>query len=101
MTRTRKVFGVIFIVIEVAVVALRITLSRDTPCGPLPAPPANVPLMKAIVYRCYGAPDVLKVENIEKPSPTATQVLVKVHAASVNPYDWHFMRGKPYFMRMD
>jgi NADPH:quinone reductase-like Zn-dependent oxidoreductase len=57
--------------------------------------------MKAIVYRCYGAPDVLKLENIEKPAPTATQVLVKVRAASVNPYDWHFMRGKPYFMRLD
>lgn len=101
MTRAGKVFGGIVIVIAVAVVGLGITLSRDTPCGPSPAPPASGPLMKAIVYRCYGAPDVLKVENIEKPAPTATQVLVKVHAASVNPYDWHFMRGKPYFMRLD
>jgi NADPH:quinone reductase-like Zn-dependent oxidoreductase len=101
MTRTGKVFGVIVIIIAVAVVGLGITLSRDAPCGPVPAPPANVPLMKAIVYHCYGAPDVLKVENIEKPAPTATQVLVKVRAASVNPYDWHFMRGKPYFMRLD
>jgi NADPH:quinone reductase-like Zn-dependent oxidoreductase len=101
MTRTGKVFGVIVIILAVALVGLGITLSRDTPCGPLPAPPANVPLMKAIVYRCYGAPDVLKLENIEKPAPTATQVLVKVRAASVNPYDWHFMRGKPYFMRLD
>jgi NADPH:quinone reductase-like Zn-dependent oxidoreductase len=56
--------------------------------------------MKAVVYRCYGPPDVLKVEDIEKPTPADNQVLVKVRAASVNPLDWHFMRGKPYMMRM-
>ena len=101
MSRTRKVFGVIVILLSVAVIALGITLSHETPCGPAPEPPAGVPLMRAIVYRCYGAPDVLKVENIEKPVPAATQVLVKVRSASVNPYDWHFMRGKPYVMRLE
>jgi NADPH:quinone reductase-like Zn-dependent oxidoreductase len=100
MTRTRKVFGTIFLLIAVALVALGVTLSHDTACGPPPAPPANAPLMKAIVYRCYGGPDVLELEDIERPTPAEDQVLVKVHAASVNPYDWHFMRGKPYFMRM-
>jgi NADPH:quinone reductase-like Zn-dependent oxidoreductase len=101
MTRARKVLSAIFLVIAVALVALGITLSHESACGPTPEPPSGVPLMKAIVYRCYGAPDVLKVENIEKPVPAATQVLVKVHAASVNPYDWHYMRGKPYFMRVE
>src|SRR6266851_4952874 len=56
--------------------------------------------MKAIVYCEYGSPDVLKLENIEKPTPGDDEVLVRVRAASVNPLDWHYMRGTPYFMRM-
>jgi len=57
-------------------------------------------LMKAIVYCDFGSPDVLKVENIEKPTPEEDQVLVRVRAASVNPLDWHYVRGKPYFARL-
>jgi NADPH:quinone reductase-like Zn-dependent oxidoreductase len=56
--------------------------------------------MKAIVYYRYGSPDVLKCEEIEKPTPAEDEVLIKVRAASVNPYDWHFMRGTPYFVRI-
>jgi len=56
--------------------------------------------MKAIVYYQYGSPDVLKYEGIEKPTPKDNEVLIKVRAASVNPYDWHFMRGEPYFLRL-
>jgi NADPH:quinone reductase-like Zn-dependent oxidoreductase len=56
--------------------------------------------MKAIVYRCYGSPDVLEFEDVEKPTPADNEVLVKVHAASVNPLDWHYMRGSPYIMRL-
>ncbi|MCH8228294.1 MAG: NAD(P)-dependent alcohol dehydrogenase, partial [Proteobacteria bacterium] len=56
--------------------------------------------MKAIVYRCYGSPDVLEFEDIEKPTPADDEVLVKVVAASVNPLDWHYMRGSPYIMRL-
>ncbi|MEO8044714.1 MAG: NAD(P)-dependent alcohol dehydrogenase [Spartobacteria bacterium] len=57
--------------------------------------------MKAIVYCDFGPPDVLRFEEIEKPVPNDNQVLIKVRAASVNPYDWHFMRGVPYVMRLD
>ena len=56
--------------------------------------------MKAIVYYQYGSPDVLKYEGIEKPTPKDNEVLIKVRVASVNPYDWHFMRGEPYFLRL-
>ncbi|MEP6886221.1 MAG: NAD(P)-dependent alcohol dehydrogenase [Gammaproteobacteria bacterium] len=55
--------------------------------------------MKAIVYRCYGSPDVVRLEGIPKPALSDDRVLVKVRAASVNPLDWHYMRGEPYFMR--
>src|SRR5205809_3793150 len=65
-------------------------------CGHTAAP--NNP-MKAIVYCDYGVAN-LKLEEIEKPVPNDDQVLVRVRAASVNPYDWHFVEGTPKIMRM-
>jgi NADPH:quinone reductase-like Zn-dependent oxidoreductase len=56
--------------------------------------------MKAIVYHRYGSPDVLECEEIEKPTPGDDEVLIRVRAAAVNPMDWHFVRGTPYFVRM-
>jgi NADPH:quinone reductase-like Zn-dependent oxidoreductase len=56
--------------------------------------------MHAIVYCDYGSPDVLRLENVEKPVPRDDQVLVRVAAAAINPLDWHFMRGEPYLARM-
>jgi len=55
--------------------------------------------VKAIVYREYGSPDVLRLEEVAKPAPKAGEVVVKVRAASVNALDWHFMRGTPRIMR--
>ncbi len=56
--------------------------------------------MKAIVYHNYGSPEVLRYEEIEKPTAGDNEVLIKVHAASLNPLDWHFMRGTPYVFRL-
>jgi NADPH:quinone reductase-like Zn-dependent oxidoreductase len=56
--------------------------------------------VKAILRRAYGPPDLLTFEDIPEPTPGDNEVLVKVRAASVNPLDWHFMRGSPYLMRM-
>ena len=56
--------------------------------------------MKAIVYHNYGGPEVLQCEEIEKPAAGDNQVLIRVCAASVNPLDWHFMRGMPYLVRI-
>jgi NADPH:quinone reductase-like Zn-dependent oxidoreductase len=55
--------------------------------------------MKAIVYHKYGSPDVLHLEEVEKPTPNDDEVLIKVQAASANPLDWHFMRAAPFLMR--
>jgi NADPH:quinone reductase-like Zn-dependent oxidoreductase len=55
--------------------------------------------MKAIVCHEYGSPDVLELQDVDKPVVKDDEVLVRVRAASVNPADWHFMRGVPYVMR--
>lgn len=55
--------------------------------------------MKAIVYTTYGSPDVLQLKDVEKPTPKDNHVLVKVHAASANPADWHLMRAEPFLAR--
>src|SRR5215212_8678008 len=56
--------------------------------------------MKAIVYHQYGSPDVLESTEAEKPTPSDDEVLLKVHATSVNPADWHLLRGEPYIARL-
>jgi len=56
-------------------------------------------MMRAAVYRKYGSPDVLNVQEVEKPNPKEDEVLVKIHAASVNAYDWHLLRADPFFTR--
>jgi NADPH:quinone reductase-like Zn-dependent oxidoreductase len=55
--------------------------------------------MKAIVVDRYGSPDVMRLEEVEAPVPDDDSLLVRVRAAALNPYDWHCLRGIPYFMR--
>lgn len=56
--------------------------------------------MKAIVQERFGPPDVLRVADTDLPEVGANQVLVRVHAAALNPYDWHMMRGDPFVARL-
>lgn len=56
--------------------------------------------MKAIVYTKYGSPDVLQIKEVEKPLPKADEVLVKVHAASVNAADWHLLTADIFLVRL-
>jgi len=56
--------------------------------------------MKAIVCTKYGSPDVLQLQEVEKPSPKDDEVLIKIHAASINSRDWRMMRANPFFIRL-
>jgi NADPH:quinone reductase-like Zn-dependent oxidoreductase len=55
--------------------------------------------MKAIVYTKFGPPDVLQLSEVEKPIPKVDEILIKVHAASANAYDWRHLRADPFLIR--
>ncbi len=56
--------------------------------------------MKAIVYTKYGSPDVLELKDVENPTPLDDEVLVEIHAASANAYDWHFLTADVFLIRL-
>src|SRR5213595_737531 len=88
--------GAIFVLLLLGSLVGFIAYWRSTnDCGKADAPTNP---MKAIVYCDYGLAN-LKLEEIEKPVPNDDQILVRVRAASVNSYDWHFVEGTPYVMR--
>lgn len=64
-----------------------------------PTTPTTETTMKAIVYDEFGGPEVLGLREVERPALEDSRVLVKVHAAAINPYDWHMIRGLPYVAR--
>lgn len=56
--------------------------------------------MRALIYDSYGKPDVLRFEEVDIPEPKDHEVLIAVHAASLNSWDWDLLRGKPYINRL-
>ena len=56
--------------------------------------------MKAIICTKYGSPDVLQLQEVAKPDPKDDEVLIKIHAASINSRDWRMMRANPFFIRL-
>jgi NADPH:quinone reductase-like Zn-dependent oxidoreductase len=99
MSRWRKGIGIACAVLVAGVTGLVLTMSHDAPCSVGPALPADAVAMKASVYRCYGPPSVVRLEDVAKPAATDGRMIVKIKAASANPLDWHYLRGTPYEMR--
>src|SRR5882762_4963800 len=93
------IFRVVLVLLVLAFLFVFVAYWRSTnDCDKKNAAAPTNP-MKAIVHCDYGLAN-LKLEDIEKPVPADDQILVKVHAVSVNPYDWHFVEGTPKIMRM-
>ena len=99
MSRRSRIPAIVTLA-ALALASLAVALSHNSPCGAPASLPTAATRMKAIVSRCYGSPDVLAFEDVAKPTAADDEVLVKVHAAAVNPLDWHYMRGEPYIMRL-
>jgi len=90
------IFRVVLVLLVLAFLCVFVAYWRSTnECGKTAA---STNPMKAIVRCDYGLAN-LKLEDVEKPVPDNDQILVKIHAVSVNPYDWHFVEGTPYVMR--
>ena len=94
-----KILIGLFAFIAIAVAVLAVTVSYTKSCEPAVTVTIENP-MQAVIYRCYGGPEVLEQAVVEVPEPAAHQVLVRVKAAALNPLDWHYMRGSPYIMRL-
>jgi NADPH:quinone reductase-like Zn-dependent oxidoreductase len=91
------IFRIVLVLLVLAFLCVFVAYWRSTnDCDQQTAAPANP--MKAIVRCDYGLAN-LKLVEIEKPVPVDDQILVKVRAASINPLDWHYVEGTPYFMR--
>lgn len=88
------------VLLLIAAVALAATISHTSDCPTTAVTTGDGDTMNAVIYRCYGSPDVLEYTRVDKPEPAADEVLVEVKAAGVNPLDWHFMRGSPYLLRL-
>ena len=99
MKLRNKVLNGLLVFIAAAIVSLAFALAHNSACTAAPPVDGARNLMKAIDYQCYGSADVLNYLDRNIPKPNDDEVLVKISSASVNPYDWHFMRGTPYLMR--
>lgn len=84
-----------------ALTVFAVAISHNTACTP-PAPSklAAAESMMAILQRCYGDADVITFERVPKPVLAEDEVLIRVHAAGVNPLDKHYLHGTPYLIRM-
>jgi NADPH:quinone reductase-like Zn-dependent oxidoreductase len=95
-----KLLNTVLAILILLIGSLGIALGYTADCAPSTSAAQQDNTMKAIIYRCYGAPEVLEYATVAKPVPKDDELLVKVHAAGVNPLDWHYMRGTPYLMRL-
>jgi NADPH:quinone reductase-like Zn-dependent oxidoreductase len=100
MTMIRGIALGTLVTLAALVLVLAWFISHDAGPAPVALMPPRAASMKALVFRQYGGPEVLRIEEVEKPSPKPDELLIRVHAASLNPLDWHRMRGLPYPVRL-
>jgi len=96
-----KIFIGIAAFFGVAFAAVAITVSYDSACPPVAAAAADTDSMRAIMNRCYGVPEGVRLEQVAKPTPPEGKVLIRVHAASVNPAEWYRISGRPKLIRLE
>ena len=95
-----KIAGGLGVTLALVIIAFGWYISHDSDCIPVSAPKPGSETMMAIRHGCYGGPEVLELAEVLKPVPADDEIRVRIEAAAVNPLDWHYMRGKPYIMRL-
>ena len=100
MKLRNKILAGIAAFFALGISALVLTVSYDSACPQVGAPDASAATMRAVVKRCYGVPQAMRLETIAKPVPAADQVLIRVHATSVNPVEWYGATGQPTLIRL-
>ena len=101
MKLRNKIFSAVGAILLLGIAGLMVTTAYDSPCPAPSATVANADTVRAMMHRCYGVPGGLALENIARPVPGDGQVLIKVHASSVNPAEWYRVSGQPYLIRLD
>ena len=100
MTKKARILSSVLAALLIVAAMLALMVSHNSSCGAAPPLPAGTASMNAVVYRCYGGPEVARLEKLARPALPDDRMLVKVRAASVNPLDWHYLRGEPFIMRL-
>jgi NADPH:quinone reductase-like Zn-dependent oxidoreductase len=100
-TRRRiKVLTAVLAVPAMLVLAGMVVVSHTSACSAPDSTRGDGDAMRAVTYYCYGTADVLNLEMLDVPVPRENELLVRVHAASLNPLEWHYLHGEPYVMRL-
>lgn len=86
-------------VLALGIATLMAVTAYDSPCPAAAPADAGANTMRALKTRCYGVSN-LRVEHVEKPVPGEDQVLIRIHAAAINPAEWYRISGQPYAMRL-
>lgn len=95
-----KILSGLAAVVALGIATIYVVTSHDSPCPSAAATTAGKDTMRAIMHRCYGDPTQLHVESIARPTPGNGQVLIRVHASSVNPAEWYRATGRPKVVRL-
>jgi len=101
LKRRYKVLIAVGTVLVALLLSLGFLVSHAMPCPASTGTPTAATGMQAATHRCYGPPGIIRLETSPRPVAADNELLVRVHAAAVNPLDWHYLRGTPYIVRLD
>ena len=100
MKLLRRILLALVAMLGLLVVAGFVAIGYTAACPEPSASASSDGASTVVIHECYGGLDVLQIRQVEIPQPADDEILVRVLAAGVNPLDWHYMRGSPYFMRL-